>query len=92
MVVVLPCYRFVHMEEGLSSRRNRHTQELDAELNLKEFRRPRNSLITVVAKFLIHSTTRVKTLRKVIADPSVRSPEILDTKSHNVSVKIMLIW
>lgn len=74
------------MEEGMSSRRNKHIQEHDdAELNLQEFRGPRNSLITVVSQFYVHSINRTRQLKFIIKDSSVRIPELLDDKSHNVS-------
>ena len=58
--VYVCCCRFMQMEEGnnppptttAASKKGRHCQEqVDTELSLAEFRRPRNSLLSVVAEF-----------------------------------------
>ena len=74
------------MEEGLA-KKSRQQQAMDdeADVSLGEFRKPRNSLLCVVACFFSHAFVRIKELRRLLADPSVRAPELLDYKAHNVS-------
>jgi len=77
------------MEEGLArghSRCHQTTAEDQAEATLKEFRKPRNSLLCVVSGFYSHCINRVKELKRSLADPTIRAPELLDHKSHNVSI------
>ncbi len=79
------------MEEGARNVRARQCQvtaDDKAEITLNEFRRPRNSLLCIVAYFFAHCTNRVKELRRMLADPTFRMPELLDHKSHNVSTCI----
>ena len=71
-----------HMEEG---RRKTYGQEPD-DLELREeFRKPRDSLLSVSAEFYTRSHARLKELRKILADPAFRPPELFDNKAHNVS-------
>lgn len=73
------------MEEGLA-KKSRHQQQVEdeADVTLAEFRKPRNSLLCVVSAYFSHASVRIKELRRLLADPSVRSPEMLDHKAHNV--------
>lgn len=87
--------RFLHMEEGLAKRKQQHvptsTADKEAEVTLKEFRRPRDALLCVVADYCSYCSSRLPELRKMLADPSVRTPELLDHKAHNVSVFLAVI-
>ena len=70
------------MEEG---RRKTYGQEPD-DLELREeFRKPRDSLLSVSAEFYTKCYARLKELRKILADPAFRPPELFDNKAHNVS-------
>ena len=75
MFFLLPRY----LEEG----RRRQQQEEDMEL-LKDFRKPRDSLLCVAAEFFSCCHPRIRELRKSLADPTLRPPELLDTKAHIV--------
>ncbi|GFN95904.1 unc-80-like protein [Plakobranchus ocellatus] len=69
-----------HMEEG---RRKTYGQEPD-DLELREeFRKPRDSLLSVSAEFYTKCHARLKELRKILADPAFRPPELFDNKAHN---------
>ncbi|XP_055887561.1 protein unc-80 homolog isoform X2 [Biomphalaria glabrata] len=69
-----------HMEEG---RRKTYGQEPD-DLELREdFRKPRDSLLSIAAEFYSQCCSRLKDLRKMLADPAFRSPELFDNKTHN---------
>ena len=77
---------FRYMEEGHSrSKRGNVTLEDEAEVTLSEFRKPRNSVLCIVARFYSHSTGRIRELRRMLADPTFKMPELLDSKAHNVS-------
>ncbi|KAK6194683.1 hypothetical protein SNE40_000272 [Patella caerulea] len=69
-----------HMEEG--RRKTFVPDPEDLELR-NEFRKPRDSLLSIAVEFYSSCTARMKELRKVLADPSFRSPELLDHKAHN---------
>ena len=86
-------FRFMNMEEGLAHGHSRcHTSSAEdqAEATLKEFRKPRNSLLCVVSSFYSHSVNRVKELKRSLADPTIRAPDLLDHKSHNVSTSSLV--
>ncbi|XP_059153938.1 protein unc-80 homolog isoform X2 [Physella acuta] len=69
-----------HMEEG---RRKTYGHEPD-DLELREdFRKPRDSLLSIAAEFYTRCQSRLKELRKILADPSFRPPELFDIKAHN---------
>jgi hypothetical protein len=78
--------RFMHMEEGLAKKKQHVASGADkeADVTLKEFRRPRDAILCVVAEYCSHCSSRIPELKKMLADPSLRSPEILDHKAHNV--------
>ncbi len=82
--------RFLHMEEGLAKRRHITQIDEDAEATLNEFRRPRDSLLCVVAEYFSHAKNRVRELRNILGDGAGRAPELLDHKSHNVSCSFLL--
>ena len=75
------------MEEGYvppkKSKHHQNTASDDVEM-LSDFRRPRNSVLCIVAEFYHHSYNRIKELKRLIRDPGVRCPELLDYKAHNV--------
>ena len=58
--------------------------EAYAEVSLNEFRTPRDTLLCIIAHYYCHTTTRMRELRKIIADPGVKATELLDPKAHNV--------
>ena len=79
------------MEEGLAKRKQQvsQSQDTEADMTLKEFRRPRDAILCVVAEYYSHCSVRVRQLRKMLADPSVRSPELLDHKAHTVGYTLI---
>ncbi|XP_076436361.1 protein unc-80 homolog isoform X3 [Babylonia areolata] len=68
------------MEEG--RRRTYGAEPEEYELR-EEFRRPRDSILSIAAQFWTMCHARIRQLRKIIADPSFRPPELLDHKTHN---------
>ena len=80
---------FRYMEEGYSRGKRTVTQENEAEVTLNEFRKPRNSVLCIVARFYSHATGRLRELRKILADPTFKMPELLDSKVHNVSLFLL---
>ncbi|KAL3872189.1 hypothetical protein ACJMK2_040132 [Sinanodonta woodiana] len=69
-----------HMEEG---RRKQYTQD-DEDVELRnEFRKPRDMLLNTVAEFFSTCQPRLKNLRKTLADPTFKPPELLDHKAHS---------
>ncbi|KAL8568215.1 hypothetical protein ACOMHN_027738 [Nucella lapillus] len=68
------------MEEG--RRRTYGAEPEEYELR-EEFRRPRDSILSIAAQFWTTCHARIRQLRKIIADPSFRPPELLDHKTHN---------
>ncbi|CAG5120059.1 unnamed protein product, partial [Candidula unifasciata] len=69
-----------HMEEG---RRKTYAPEPD-DLELRdEFRKPRDSLLCMASEFYTKCFGRLKELRKIMADPAFRPPELFDNKTHN---------
>ncbi len=77
---------FRYMEEGHGRNRRTVTHEDEAEITLNEFRKPRNYVLCIVARFYSHSTARIRELRRMLADPTYRVPELLDHKAHNVCI------
>ncbi|KAH9525120.1 Protein unc-80 [Bulinus truncatus] len=76
-----------HMEEG---RKKTYGHEPD-DLELREdFRKPRDSLLSIAAEFYSQCCGRLKELRKILADPTFRSPELFDNKAHNTLVNILI--
>lgn len=85
---VYDIYYSRHMEEG-RSRKGTHYDQDDEDLQMRnDFRKPRDSLLNVIAEFYSTCQPRLRELRKILADPSFRPPELLDHKSHNVSITI----
>ncbi|CAD5116523.1 DgyrCDS5405 [Dimorphilus gyrociliatus] len=83
----------VLMEEGRGSVPNRqgpgrtgryavHSED-DIEASILAFRKPRNCLLVIVTHFYVECHKRLKILRKIVADPSFRIPQLLDPKTHN---------
>ena len=81
---------FRYMEEGHCRGKRTVTQEDEAEVTLSEFRKPRNAVLCIVARFYSHSTGRIRELRKILADPTFKMPELLDSKAHNVSYRVIV--
>ena len=74
------------MEEGRRGNKTYYDQD-DEDLQMRiEFRKPRDSLLNVVAEYYATCQPRLRELRKMVSDPSFRPPELLDHKSHNVSM------
>lgn len=75
------------MEEG-RGRKSTHYDQDDEDIQMRnDFRKPRDSLLNVIAEFYSTCQSRLKELRKMLADPSFRPPELVDAKSHNVSTR-----
>ncbi|CAH1781834.1 unnamed protein product, partial [Owenia fusiformis] len=72
-----------YMEEGRSKSTHHHDHEEEIAM-LKEFRRPRDSLLCVIAEFYVHCSARVKDLRKRLNEVHANKyPDLLDHKAHN---------
>jgi hypothetical protein len=69
------------MEEG---RKKQYTHDLDDVDMKNDFRKPRDILLNVIAGFYSTCQTRLRELRRILADPTYRPPDLLDFKSHNV--------
>ncbi|XP_052063828.1 protein unc-80 homolog [Mytilus californianus] len=69
-----------HMEEG---RKKTYVHDLDDTDLKNDFRKPRDLLLNVIADFYSTCQVRLKELRRILADPSYRPPDLLDFKSHN---------
>jgi len=79
------CCASRHMEEGRGRRsQQQHYDADEEEMQRQDFRRPRDTLLNVVAEFYGATQLRLKKLRKMLADQAYRAPELLDHKSHNV--------
>lgn len=77
------------MEEG---RRKTYAHEPD-DLELRdEFRKPRDSLLCMASEFYTKCFSRLKELRKIMADPSFRPPELFDNKTHNVCISLSFLY
>ena len=76
------------MEEG---RKKTYVHDLDDTDMKNDFRKPRDLLLNVIADFYSTCQVRLKELRRILADPSYRPPDLLDSKSHNVSILQWLI-
>ncbi|XP_052808844.1 protein unc-80-like isoform X2 [Mya arenaria] len=72
-----------HAEEGRGRKSQAQYDQDDEEMQRQDFRKPRDSLLNVVAEFYGACQTRMKELRKMLQDLSFRPPELLDHKSHN---------
>jgi hypothetical protein len=75
------------MEEGRRRQTMYGAEPEDYEIRA-EFRQPRDSILTIAAQFWTSCHARLRQLRKIMADPSFRLPELLDHKSHNVSTSV----
>ncbi|KAK7491630.1 hypothetical protein BaRGS_00017083 [Batillaria attramentaria] len=68
------------MEEGRRRAYGAESEEMELR---EEFRRPRDSILSIAAQFWTTCHTRLRQLRKILADPTFRPPELLDHKTHN---------
>lgn len=62
--------------------RRRYDEALEDLEPIAEFRNPRDSLLCIVADFVSVAGKRIKELPKLLSDPSVRIPDLLDVRSH----------
>lgn len=58
----------------------------DSDISKTEFRRPRDTLLSVVSEFLTICSARLVVLSKKLQDLSSKSTELLDNKCHFVSL------
>ncbi|XP_052242651.1 protein unc-80 homolog isoform X2 [Dreissena polymorpha] len=72
-----------YAEEGRARRSKQDYDPDDEEMQREDFRKPRDSLLNIVAEFYVTCQGRMKEIRKMLADSSFRPPELLDHKSHN---------
>ena len=75
------------MEEG--RRKTFAPDPEDIELRT-EFRKPRDSLLAILAEFYTTCVNRLREIRKILADPTFRPPELFDHKTHNVGISFTL--
>lgn len=54
----------------------------------QEFRTPRDTLLNIVSEFVFFASKRIKELYKVINDPNLKMPELVDVKGHAKLVEI----
>jgi hypothetical protein len=66
----------------IDDRTKNKAQDADEHKQASEFRWPRDTLLSVISTFVHFSTQRLKELIKLINDPTLRIPELLDAKSH----------
>ncbi|CAF3810181.1 unnamed protein product, partial [Didymodactylos carnosus] len=69
------------MSRFIDDRKNK-VQDADEHKQASEYRWPRDTLLSVISTFVHFSTKRLKELAKLINDPQLRLPELLDAKSH----------
>ena len=77
------------MEEG---RRKPHASDQDDFEVREDLCKPRDSLLSISAEFYTKCYGRLKELRKILADPAFRPPELLDYKAHNVGDNLKKIF
>ncbi|CAF0992403.1 unnamed protein product [Rotaria sordida] len=70
------------MSRFIDDRTKNKAQDGDEHKQASEFRWPRDTLLSVISTFIHFSTQRLKELTKLINDPTLRMPELLDAKSH----------
>ncbi|CAF0895311.1 unnamed protein product [Rotaria sp. Silwood1] len=70
------------MSRFIDDRTKTKAQDIDEHKQASEFRWPRDTLLSVISTFVHFSTQRLKELNKLINDPTLRMPELLDAKSH----------
>ena len=75
------------MEEG---RKKTYVHDFDDTSMKNDFRKPRDILLSVISGFYSACQNRLKELRRMVGDPTFRPPDLLDFKSHNVSMKLQL--
>ncbi|CAF1465049.1 unnamed protein product [Didymodactylos carnosus] len=63
--------------------RENNVQDADEHKQASEYRWPRDTLLSVISTFVHLSTKRLKELAKLINDPQLRLPELLDAKCHS---------
>lgn len=69
------------MEEG---RKKQYTHDPDDLEMRNEFRKPRDALLNIAVDFFVTCVLRLRELRRMMADPTFRPPELFDPKTHNV--------
>ncbi|CAF1474341.1 unnamed protein product, partial [Rotaria sordida] len=73
---------FYYLSRFIDDRTKNKAQDGDEHKQASEFRWPRDTLLSVISTFIHFSTQRLKELTKLINDPTLRMPELLDAKSH----------
>ncbi|UJR20708.1 hypothetical protein I4U23_023829 [Adineta vaga] len=66
----------------IDDRPKTRVQDADELKQVAEFRWPRHTLLSIISTFLYFSSPRVKELSKLTNDPTHRTFELLDVKSH----------
>ncbi|CAF0812442.1 unnamed protein product, partial [Didymodactylos carnosus] len=69
------------MSRFIDDRKNK-VQDADEHKQASEYRWPRDTLLSVISTFVHFSTKRLKKLIKLVNDPQLRVPELLDAKCH----------
>ncbi|CAF3964235.1 unnamed protein product, partial [Rotaria sp. Silwood2] len=66
----------------IDDRTKSRTQDTDELKQASEFRRPRDTFLSIISTFIHFSTQRLNELIKLLHDSINRMPELLDAKSH----------
>ena len=66
----------------IDDRTKSRAQDADERKQASEFRWPRDTLLSIISNYIHFSTQRFKELVKLLNDPTIRFPELLDAKSH----------
>jgi hypothetical protein len=66
----------------IDDRTKSRAQDADERKQASEFRWPRDTLLSIISTYIHFSTQRFKELVKLLNDPTLRFPELLDVKSH----------
>lgn len=66
----------------IDGRTRSRAQDADERKQASEFRWPRDTLLSIISTYIHFSSQRFKELNKLLNDPTLHFPELLDTKSH----------
>jgi hypothetical protein len=73
---------FVFYSRFIDDRTKSRAQDADERKQASEFRWPRDTLLSIISNYIHFSTQRFRELVKLLNDPTLRFPELLDVKSH----------
>jgi len=74
--------KFSFPSRFIDDRTKSRAQDADERKQASEFRWSRDTLLSIISTYIHFSTQRFKELVKLLNDPTIRFPELLDGKSH----------